>query len=160
MCMWVHLLAPVPLGVTVRYEQPNYNVSEEDGSVTLALVLGGEASNNTSVPVTVTVRTLDLLNSSYGDAANGELLEFCFLTFLLVWPDTVCNEFVKGLSYAYTIKWDEEYYSHYLVYVCLIVSLSVTRTGSLLTWVLETHRICQLTAHSTDSIYVVRLTYS
>ena len=90
--------------MTVRYEQQNYTVHEEDGSVTLALVLGGEASNNTSVPVTVTVRTLDLLNSSYGDAANGELLEFCFLTFLLVWPDTVCNEFVKGLSYAYTIK--------------------------------------------------------
>ena len=70
--MCVHLFASVPLGVTVRYEQQNYTAQEEDGSVTLALVLGGEASINTSVPVTVTVRTLDLLNSSYGDAATGE----------------------------------------------------------------------------------------
>ena len=68
MCICVHLLAPVPLGVTVRYEQQNYTVQEEDGYVTLALVSGGEAS----IPVTVTVRTLDLLNSSYGDAATGE----------------------------------------------------------------------------------------
>ena len=30
----------------------------------------------TSVPVTVTVRTLYLLNSSYGDAATGELMQF------------------------------------------------------------------------------------
>ena len=74
MCMWVHLFAPVPLGVTVRYEQQNYTVQEEDGSVTLALVLDGEASINTSVPVTVSVNTLDLLDSSYGDAAIGELL--------------------------------------------------------------------------------------
>ena len=68
MCMCMHLLAPVPLGVTVRYEQQKYTFQEEDGSATLALVLGGEAS----IPVTVTVRTLDLLNSSYGDAATGE----------------------------------------------------------------------------------------
>ena len=116
--MWVHLLAPVPLGVKVRYEQKNYTVQEEDGSVTLALVLEGDgkALINTSVPVTVTVRTLDLLNSSYGDAATGELLEFCLLMFLPGWPDAFCNEFVKRLKYAYTIEWDEKYYFHYLVY--------------------------------------------
>jgi len=96
MCML--LLVPVPLGVTVKYDQENYTVHEEAGSVTLALVLegDGEAINNTSVPVTVTVRTLDLLNSSYGDAATGELLEFCLL--MPVWPDAVCNEFVKGFK--------------------------------------------------------------
>ena len=64
------MLATVPLGVTVRYEQQNYTVQEEAGYVTLALVLDGEAS----IPVTVTVRTLVLLDSSYGDAATGELL--------------------------------------------------------------------------------------
>ena len=100
MCMCVHLLASVPLGVTVRYEQQNYTAQEEDGSVTLALVLGGEASVN----VTVTVRTLDLLNSNVGDAATGELLEFFLLMFLPGWPDAVCNVFVKGLKYAYTIE--------------------------------------------------------
>ena len=98
------MFAPVPLGVTVRYEQQNYTAQEEDGSVTLALVLDGEASINTSVPVTVTVRTLDLQNSNVGDAATGELLEFCLLMFLPGWPDAVYNEFVKGLSYAYTIE--------------------------------------------------------
>ena len=73
------MLAPFPLGVTVRYKQENYTVQEEDGSVTLALVLEGEASINTSVPVTVIVRTLDLQDSSVGDAATGELLKFCLL---------------------------------------------------------------------------------
>ena len=77
--MCVHLLASVPLGVAVRYEQQNYTVQEEDGAVTLALVLEGEASINTSVPVTVTVRILDLQDSSVGGAATGELLEFCLL---------------------------------------------------------------------------------
>ena len=72
------MLAPVPSGVTVRYEQQNYTAQEEDGSVTLALVLDGEASVN----VTVTVNTLDLQDSSVGDAATGELLEFCLLMFL------------------------------------------------------------------------------
>ena len=90
------MLAPVPLGVTVRYEQQNYTVQEEDGSVTLALVLDGKASVN----VTVTVRTLVLQDSSVGDAATGELLEFCLLMFLEWVPDAVCNEFVKGLKYA------------------------------------------------------------
>ena len=75
--MYVYAFA---LGLTVNYEQQNYTVQEEDGSVTLALVLDGEAS----VPVTVTVRTLDLLNSSYGDAATGELFEFCLLMFFRV----------------------------------------------------------------------------
>ena len=59
----------LPLDVTVRYEEEQYSVDEEAGYVTLALVLDGEAS----VPVTVIVRTLDLLNSSIGDAATGEL---------------------------------------------------------------------------------------
>ena len=72
MCMCTLLLALVPLGVTVNYEQQNYTVQEEAGSVTLALVLDGEASVN----VTVTVRSLDLLDSSYGDAATGELMQF------------------------------------------------------------------------------------
>ena len=94
------MLASVPLGVTVRYEQENDTIQEEDGSVTLALVLEGEAS----VPVTVIMRTQDLLNSNVGDAATGELLEFFLLIFLPGWPDTVCNEFVKGLKYAYTIE--------------------------------------------------------
>ena len=96
----MHLLVPVPLGLTVNYEDELYSVDEEAGYVTLALVLDGVAS----VPVTVTVRTQDLLNSNVGDAATGELLEFFLLMFLLGWPDTVCNEFVKGLKYAYTIE--------------------------------------------------------
>ena len=61
----------VPL-VVVQYEQERYSVEEQAGSVTLALVL------DKAVPfdVTVTVNTLDLQNSSVGDAATGELLEF------------------------------------------------------------------------------------
>ena len=90
------MLASIPLDVTVSYEQQNYTVQEEDGSVTLALVLDGEASVN----VTVTVRTQDLLDSSYGGAATGELLEFCLLMFLEWVPDAVCNEFMKELKYA------------------------------------------------------------
>ena len=66
------MLAHVLLDVTVRYEKELYSVDEEAGSVTLALVLEGEAS----VPVTVSVRTLDLQDSSYGDAATGELMQF------------------------------------------------------------------------------------
>ncbi len=83
MCML--LLAPVPLGVTVKYERKNYTVQEDDGSVTLALVLNREASVN----MTVTVRTLDLQDSSVGDNATGELLEFCLLMSLPGWPDAV-----------------------------------------------------------------------
>ena len=60
------------LGVTVRYEEEQYCVFEKTGYVTLALVLDGVPS----VPVTVSVRTLDLLNSSYGHAATGELMQF------------------------------------------------------------------------------------
>ena len=56
----------------MRYEEEMYRVDEEAGYVTLALVLDG----NASVPVTVTVRTLDLLDSSIGDAATGELMQF------------------------------------------------------------------------------------
>ena len=63
-------------GVTVQYEEELYSVEEEAGYVTLALVLDGEAS----VPVTVTVRTLDLLNSSVGGAATGKL----YIVFLTV----------------------------------------------------------------------------
>ena len=56
--------------MTVRYEGDLYSVVEEAGYVTMALVLDG----NASVPVTVSVRTLNLLNSSVGYAATGELL--------------------------------------------------------------------------------------
>ena len=57
--------------MTVRYEQDRYIVSEETGLVTLALVLEGDAP----FPVTVSVNTLYLQNSSFGDAATGELLK-------------------------------------------------------------------------------------
>ena len=57
--------------MTVHYKEERYNVEEEDGSVTLALVLDRAVPFN----VTVTVNTLDLLDSSVGDAATGELLE-------------------------------------------------------------------------------------
>ena len=67
------LLLVVPLVITLQYEREQYSVEEEDGSVTLALVL----DRAVAFPVTVTVRTLDLLNSSVGDAATGELLEVC-----------------------------------------------------------------------------------
>ena len=59
--------------VTVRYDREQYRVKEEDGSVTLALVLDKAVPFN----VTVIVSTLDLQDSSVGDAATGELLEFC-----------------------------------------------------------------------------------
>ena len=58
--------------VTVRYEQERYSVEEEGGPVTLALVLDRAVPFN----VTVFVNTLDLQDSSVGDAATGELLEF------------------------------------------------------------------------------------
>ena len=57
-----------PLGVTVRYEEALYSVEEEAGYVTLALVLEGD----TEIPVTVSVNTLNLQDSSVGDAATGE----------------------------------------------------------------------------------------
>ena len=55
--------------VTVQYEQERYSVEEEAGPVTLALVLDRAVPFN----VTVFVNTLDLLDSSVGDAATGEL---------------------------------------------------------------------------------------
>ena len=55
--------------VTVQYEQERYSVEEEAGSVALALVL----DRAVPFPVTVIVNTLDLLDSSVGDAATGEL---------------------------------------------------------------------------------------
>ena len=57
----------------MRYEQERYRVEEEAGYVTLALVLEGD----TAIPVTVSVSTLDLLDSSVGEAATSELLKFC-----------------------------------------------------------------------------------
>ena len=72
-CLSSSLLLLFSLVVTVRYEQERYSVEEEDGSVTLALVL----DKAVPFPVTVSVNTLNLLNSSVGDAATGELLEFC-----------------------------------------------------------------------------------
>ena len=59
--------------VTVRYDREWYSIEEEHGPVTLALVL----DKAVPFPVTVIVNTLDLLNSSVGDAATGELLEVC-----------------------------------------------------------------------------------
>ena len=64
----------IPLVVTVRYEEERYSVEEEAGYVTLALVLEGD----TAIPVTVSVNTLDLLDSSVGDAATGELVKLPF----------------------------------------------------------------------------------
>ena len=64
-------LAPIDVIPHIQYEEEWYRVQEEAGYVTLALVLKG----NTSVPVTVTVRTLDLLDSSVGATPTGELLE-------------------------------------------------------------------------------------
>ena len=63
------------LVVVVQYEQERYSVEEEAGPVTLALVL----DKAVPFPVTVIVRTPNLLDSSVGDAATGELLEFCLL---------------------------------------------------------------------------------
>ena len=72
--MFTLVLTHVLLGVTVRYEEEQYCAVEKTGYVTLALVLDGDAT----VPVTVTVRTLDLLNSSVGGAATGELMHDAF----------------------------------------------------------------------------------
>ena len=57
--------------MTVCYENETYSVEEEAGVVTLALVLKGHAA----IPVTVSVITQNLTNSSVGDAATGELLK-------------------------------------------------------------------------------------
>lgn len=56
----------------IQYEEEWYRVQEEAGYVTLALVLKG----NASVPVTVTVRTLGLQDSSVGATPTGELFRF------------------------------------------------------------------------------------
>ena len=63
------LLLLFPLVVTVQYEQERYSVEEEAGRVTLALVL----DKAVPFPVTVIVNTLDLLNSSVGDAATADV---------------------------------------------------------------------------------------
>ena len=63
-------LSHSPLGVTVRYEEELYRIEEEAGYVTLALVLEGD----TAIPVTVSVNTLNLQDSSVGDAGTGKLL--------------------------------------------------------------------------------------
>ena len=55
--------------MAIRYEKERHSVDEEAGYISLALVLEGDAA----IPVTVSVNTLDLLNSSVGDAATGEL---------------------------------------------------------------------------------------
>ena len=76
-CLYLHAPALyhsllLQLAVTVCYKNETYCVEEEAGVVTLALVLEGEAA----IPVTVSVNTLDLQNSSVEDAATGELSEF------------------------------------------------------------------------------------
>ena len=53
----------------IQYEEELYSIEEEVGYITLALVLEGDAI----IPVSVTVSTLGLLDSSVGDAATGEL---------------------------------------------------------------------------------------
>ena len=68
-CLSSCLLLIFPLVVTVRYEQERYSVEEEAGTVTLALVL----DRAVPFPVTVTVNTVNLQDSSVGDAATGEL---------------------------------------------------------------------------------------
>ena len=76
MRVYPHLaLSPIDVILRIQYEEEGYRVQEEAGYVTLALVLEG----NTSFPVTVTVRTLGLQDSSIGATATSELLElFCF----------------------------------------------------------------------------------
>ena len=75
--------------MTVRYDQERYSVEEEAGPVTLALVLDRAVPFN----VTVSVNTLDLLDSRVGDAATGELYfgilptRDCFATFSMI----ICN---------------------------------------------------------------------
>ena len=76
----------VPLVVTVQFEEEQYSVEEEDGPVTLALVL----NRAVPFPVTVIVYTLDLHDSSVGDAATGELLEFaCGVMFCYFFYDNL-----------------------------------------------------------------------
>ena len=57
------------LGWTIQYEEKLYRVAEKADYITLALVLDKDAP----FPVTVIVNTLDLVDSSVGDAATGEL---------------------------------------------------------------------------------------
>ena len=57
------------LGWTIQYEEKLYRVAEKADYITLALVLDKVAP----FPVTVSVNTLDLLDSSVGDSATGEL---------------------------------------------------------------------------------------
>ena len=57
------------LGWTIQYEEKLYRVSEKADYITLSLVLDKDAP----FPVTVSVNTLDLLDSSVGDAATGEV---------------------------------------------------------------------------------------
>ena len=64
-----HALFFSSLVVTVQYKEGQYRVEEGTGYVTLALVLDKEAP----FPVTVSVNTLNLLDSSVGDAATGEI---------------------------------------------------------------------------------------
>ena len=65
----LYMVALVPLDVIlpIRYEEEWHRVQEETGYVTLALVLEGDVA----IPVTVSVWTLDLQDSSAG--ASGEL---------------------------------------------------------------------------------------
>ncbi len=70
--IYVHTCAcTCPLGVIARYEAEIYCADEKTGYVTLALVL----DRAVPFPVTVTVRTLDLLDSNIGDTATGELMQ-------------------------------------------------------------------------------------
>ena len=70
MCLSAPCTCPIDVIPRIQYEEEWYRVQEDAGYVTLALVLEG----NTSVPVTVTVRTLGLQDSSAGATPTGELL--------------------------------------------------------------------------------------
>ena len=89
--------------VIVRYERERYSVEEEDGSVTLALVLNFAVS----FPVTVYVRTLNLLDNSVGDAATGELelpVKNVLQTFIDLLADTCCSAVIIVFVHIHTNK--------------------------------------------------------
>ena len=67
------IFAPIDVVPCIQYEEEWYRVQEEAGHVTLALVLKG----STSVPVTVTVRTLGLQDSS-AEATGKLIVVICF----------------------------------------------------------------------------------
>ena len=81
--------------MTVCYENETYSVEEEAGVVTLALVLEGDAA----IPVTVSVITRNLTNSSVGDAATSELLKsICMPHSLLGGISIITRAYIQNAS--------------------------------------------------------------